>query len=65
VKVIEEQTFQSEGNRPVAWSSLQAEFLEQTPWGAASGEASTKHGIEAAGLNAFALPGLPLDDTLA
>ncbi len=58
---IEERALQSEGNRLVAWSGLQTGFVERTPGKDASAGASTEHGIEAARLCAFSLPGSPLD----
>jgi hypothetical protein len=62
---IEGQALQSEGNRPVAWSGLQTELKEQTPWRNTNVEPSTQHGVAAVRLNAFTLPRSPLDDTLS
>jgi hypothetical protein len=65
VRAIERQALQSEGNRPETWTGLQTEFMERTPAIKAIEEPSTKHEVEAARLDAFTLPGSPLDDTLS
>ena len=58
---IQGRAFQTEGNGFVPWSRLQTERVERMAEKNANDEPSTKHGIDAVRLCAFALPGPPLD----
>ena len=58
---IEERALRSEGHGPVPWSGLQTEFVDERLGKSASSDSSTKDGIEAVRLCAFAPPGSPLD----
>ncbi len=51
-----------QGNGPLPWSDLQTEFVERTPERTATGEPSTKKGIETVRLCALLFQAhLPLD----